>query len=142
MKHFRIQEFVCHCGCEMPAEARQNIEALVADVLDPLREAYGKPIYVNSGYRCEKHNKAVGGVPKSQHMLGQAADISVKSEKLKVKSGLEMLARIIVAQGKFDQLILYPTFLHVSYKRNGMNRHRVLKKTSTGYAEISHREIC
>ena len=140
MKHFRIQEFVCHCGCEMPAEARQNIEALVADVLDPLREAYGKPIYVNSGYRCEKHNKAVGGVPKSQHMLGQAADISVKSEKLKVKSGLEMLARIIVAQGKFDQLILYPTFLHVSYKRNGMNRHRVLKKTASGYAVVPHTE--
>ena len=59
----------------MPAEVRQNIEALVANVLDSLREAYGKPIYVNSGYRCEKHNKAVGGVPKSQHMRGEAADI-------------------------------------------------------------------
>lgn len=52
------------------------------------------------------------------------------------------LARIIVQQGRFDQLILYPTFLHVSYKRNGANRHKVLRKTATGYAEISHREIC
>ena len=137
MKNFRIQEFVCRCGCEMPPEARQNIEALVDNVLDPLREAYGKPIYVNSGYRCAKHNAAVGGVPKSQHMLGQAADISVKSEKLKVKSELDELARIIVSQGRFDQLIIYPTFLHVSYKRNGVNRHKVLKKTSSGYTPVS-----
>ena len=140
MKNFRIQEFVCRCRCEMPAEARQNIEALVANVLDPVRDEYGKPIYVNSGYRCEKHNKAVGGVPKSQHMLGQAADISVKSEKLKVKSELDELARIIVAQGRFDQLIIYPTFLHVSYKRSGVNRHRVLRKTATGYAVVPHTE--
>ena len=140
MKNFRIQEFVCHCGCEMPPEARQNIEALVAEVLDPVREQYGKPIYVNSGYRCEKHNKAVGGVPRSQHMLGQAADISVKSEKLKVKSELDELARIIVSQGRFDQLIIYPAFLHVSYKRSGVNRHKVLRKTATGYAVVPHTE--
>ena len=133
MKNFRIQEFVCRCGCQMPAEARQNIEALVAEVLDPVRDEYGKPIYVNSGYRCEKHNKAVGGVPRSQHIVGEAADISVKSEKLKVKSELDELARIIVSQGRFDQLILYPTFLHVSYKRSGVNRHKVLRKTATGY---------
>ena len=140
MRYFRINEFVCHCGCEIPAEARQNIEALVANVLDPVREAYGKPIYVNSGYRCEKHNKAVGGVPKSQHLVGQAADISDKSEKLKVKSELETLASIIVQQGRFDQLIIYPTFLHVSYKRSGVNRHKVLRKTATGYAVVPHTE--
>ena len=133
MKNFRIQEFVCRCGCQMPAEARQNIEALVANVLDPLREAYGKPIYVNSGYRCEKHNKAVGGVPRSQHKVGEAADISLRLTAYGLQDELMKLARIIVSQGKFDQLILYPTFLHVSYKRNGNNRHRVLKKTATSY---------
>ena len=117
----------------MPAEARQNIEALVANVLDPVREAYGKPIYVNSGYRCEKHNKAVGGVPKSQHMLGQAADISLRLTAYGLQDEMMTLVRIIVLQGRFDQLILYPTFLHVSYKRNGVNRHKVLRKTATGY---------
>ena len=146
--YFKINEFVCRCGCQMPAEVRQNIEALVANVLDPLREAYGKPIYVNSGYRCEKHNKAVGGVPNSQHLLGQAADIrpgtlipasepespAHKEIPHQVRNeALMTLARLIVTQGKFDQLILYPTFLHVSYKRNGMNRHKVLRKTATGY---------
>ena len=133
----------------MPAEARQNIEALVANVLDPVRDEYGKPIYVNSGYRCEKHNKAVGGVPRSQHIVGEAADISLRlthstgsGQAYGLQDEMMTLARIIVQQGRFDQLIIYPTFLHVSYKRNGNNRHRVLKKTSTGYAEISHREIC
>lgn len=133
MKNFRIQEFVCRYGCEMPPEARQNIEALVANVLDPLRDEYGKPIYVNSGYRCEKHNKAVGGVPRSQHKVGEAADISLRLTAYGLQDELMKLARIIVSQGKFDQLILYPTFLHVSYKRNGNNRHRVLKKTATSY---------
>ena len=142
MKYFKINEFECHCGCKMPAEVEANNRALVENVLDPLREAYGKPIYVNSGYRCEKHNAAVGGVPRSQHMVGQAADISLRLTAYGLQDELMKLARIIVTQGRFDQLILYPTFLHVSYKRNGMNRHRVLKKTATGYAEISHREIC
>ena len=140
MKNFKIQEFVCHCGCEMPPEARQNIEALVANVLDPLREAYGKPIYVNSGYRCEKHNKAVGGVPRSQHMLGQAADISLRLTAYGLQDELMKLVRIIVLQGRFDQLIIYPTFLHVSYSRSGVNRHKVLRKTATGYAVVPHTE--
>ena len=129
MKNFKIQEFVCRCGCEMPAEARQNIEALVANVLDPVRDEYGKPIYVNSGYRCEAHNRKVDGVPKSQHLLGQAADIRCDDNA--------KLAKLIVQQGRFDQLIIYPTFLHVSYKRNGNNRHRVLKKTASGYTPVS-----
>ena len=137
MKNFRIQEFVCRCGCGMSEEARQNIEALVAEVLDPVRDEYGKPIYVNSGYRCEKHNKAVGGVPKSQHMVGQAADISLRLTAYGLQDELMKLVRIIVLQGRFDQLIIYPTFLHVSYKRNGVNRHKVLKKTSSGYTPVS-----
>ena len=140
MKNFRINEFVCRCGCEMPAEARQNIEALVAEVLDPVRDEYGKPIYVNSGYRCPKHNEAVGGVPKSQHMVGEAADISLRLTAYSLQDELMKLARIIVSQGRFDQLIIYPTFLHVSYRRTGANRHRVLRKTATGYAVVPHTE--
>ncbi len=137
MKHFKINEFQCHCGCEMPAEVEANIEALVAEVLDPVRELFGKPIYVNSGHRCEAYNRKVGGVSRSQHIVGEAVDISVKSEKLKVKSELETLARLIVEQGRFDQLIIYPTFLHVSYKRTGANRHRALRKMTTGYAPVN-----
>ena len=130
MKYFRTKEFECKCGqCSMPSEVQANIDALVTNVLDPLREAYGKPIYVNSGYRCAKHNAAVGGVPKSQHKVGEAADIHCADNAT--------LVRIIKQQGNFDQMILYPTFIHVSWKRNGANRHKILRKTTTGYVELT-----
>ena len=48
-----------------PKEAEENLRALVDEVLDPLREAYGRPIRVNSGYRCPKLNNLVGGTPNS-----------------------------------------------------------------------------
>ena len=130
MKYFAMKEFECKDGCGMPAEAQANIRALVENVLDPLRERYGKPIYVNSGYRCYRHNAAVGGVPNSQHMRGEAAD-------LRIDGNPEVLARVIVENGKWDQMIIYPTFVHVSYKRNGGNRHQVLRKTAGGYQKIS-----
>lgn len=123
-----MKEFECRDGCTMPTEARQNIEALVENVLDPARERYGGPITVNSGYRCPRHNADVGGVRNSQHTKGEAADICpVKSEKIKVKSELERLGRLIVENGRFDQLIYYPTFIHVSWKRVGTNRKQVLR---------------
>ena len=108
-----------------PKEAEENLKALVDEVLDPLREAYGRPIRVNSGYRCPKLNTLVGGTPNSQHMRGEAADIQpvVGNE-----ADLPELARILIENGKFDQLILYPTFIHVSHKRLGWNRKQVLQK--------------
>lgn len=56
-----------------------NLRLLAESVLEPLRQAFGKPIVVNSGFRCEALNKAVGGARSSQHMLGQAADIRTLS---------------------------------------------------------------
>ena len=108
-----------------PKEAEENLRALVDEVLDPLREAYGRPIRVTSGYRCPRLNRLVGGSPNSQHTRGEAADIQpvVGNE-----ADLPELARILIANGKFDQLILYPTFIHVSYRRLGWNRKQVLQK--------------
>ena len=108
-----------------PKEAEENLKALVDEVLDPLREAYGRPIRVNSGYRCPRLNTLVGGTPNSQHMRGEAADIQpvVGNE-----ADLPELARILIENGKFDQLILYPTFIHVSYRKLGWNRKQVLQK--------------
>jgi len=125
MKYFTMNEFQCRDGCEMPAEVRINIKALVEHVLDPVREQLGKPIYVNSGYRCPRHNLKVGGAVNSQHMKGEAADIRCDDN--------ETLRRLIKEQGVFDQMIIYPGFLHVSYKRGGANRHQVLRKTSAEY---------
>ena len=125
MRWFKDKEFACRCCGELPPFARENIEALVRNVLDPVREKLEKPITVNSGYRCREHNLAVGGVRNSQHLAGEAADICcADNEKLK---------QLIVENGKFDQLITYPTFLHVSYKRNGGNRHQRLKKGGASY---------
>ena len=83
MKHFRIEEFEASptarsMGIDniMPAEVRRSVERLVEAVLDPLREEFAMPIYVNSGYRSAALNAAVGGVANSQHRRGEAADIT------------------------------------------------------------------
>ena len=62
-----------------PADVVAALTRLVAAVLDPLRQAWGAPIYVTSGYRCAALNRAVGGVPHSQHILGEAADVTTGS---------------------------------------------------------------
>ena len=84
MKYFTIKELTRSTTAELRGidntpsqQVINNLTALVENVLDPLREAWGAPIHVNSGYRCAALNKAVGGVPTSQHILGEAADITV-----------------------------------------------------------------
>lgn len=64
----------------MPDKLKGNIAALVDNVLDPLRKAWGKPIIITSGYRSSALNKAVGGVPTSMHLTGHAADITTGNE--------------------------------------------------------------
>ena len=126
MRWFKDKEFACRCCGELHPFARENIEALVRNVLDPVREKLGKPIQVNSGYRCKSHNEAVGGVKGSQHLVGEAAD-------LRIDGSPEELANAIKENGKFDQMIIYPGFVHVSWKRNGQNRKQVLRKVANGY---------
>jgi uncharacterized protein YcbK (DUF882 family) len=99
----------------IPEELIANIQDLVDNVLDPARMRYNKPIYVNSGYRSDAVNKAVGGVPTSQHREGKAADI--RSEDI-----IELF-RTIRDNIEFDQLILYPTFVHVSYNKGKNRKH-------------------
>lgn len=106
-------------------EVRDSVLALVRRVLQPLRDLYGKPMKVNSGYRCKELNEIVGGVPSSQHRLGEAADIHTGSplETFRLahlaKSTPEIWAEI-------DQLICYDTFVHISHKRVGTQRHQLL----------------
>lgn len=141
----------------LPNGIEESMIALGEDVLDPAREKLGAPVVVNSGFRCPLHNQTVGGVANSQHVRGEAADVTCKDN--------QRLARIIVEQGKFDQLIIYPTltsstsdatrkssselgsssllprFIHVSWKKNGANRHQILKKTASGYLKVTPSEI-
>ncbi|MBR4499772.1 MAG: peptidase M15 [Paludibacteraceae bacterium] len=101
-----------------------NLTALVDNILDPLREAWGAPIVVTSGYRCVRLNAAVGGVKTSQHTLGQAADIRTVSDK---PADNKRLFDLIVKLGlPYDQLIdeYGYNWVHVSY--SSRNRRQIL----------------
>ena len=100
-------------------DVRDNIKALVENVLQPLRDAWGGPIFINSGYRSKELNEAVGGVETSQHCKGQAADCGCTDPYALAKLVLRMKL-------PFDQLIVYPDFLHISYKDDGENRGQLL----------------
>lgn len=70
--HFKQSEFACRCGCGFAA-----INPELVTVLEDVRTHFNAPITINSGCRCAKHNQAVGGVPTSQHVKGNASDIVV-----------------------------------------------------------------
>lgn len=122
---------------KLPYGIEDNLEGLAKEVLEPVRERLGKPIVVNSGFRCPIHNRAVGGATGSQHMKGEAADLRFQDSSCKIQD----LAMAIVDGGKWDQLILYPTFVHVSWKRLGGNRRQILRKTQKGYENVNINEL-
>lgn len=99
---------------------RLNLEALGTNILDPLRDAWGAPIIVTSGYRCQRLNKAVGGASNSQHLYGQAADIRTVSDRR--EDNMKLLRKIIEMELPFDKLIAEyvdssgrPDWIHISY---------------------------
>lgn len=106
-------------------EVEQNLTALIENILDPLREAYGKPIIVTSGYRCKELNQAIGGAKNSDHLYGQAADIrTIKDTKEENKKLFDLIQKLKLP---FDQLIdeYNLNWVHVSYSKK--NRRQVLK---------------
>ena len=68
--YFTPEEFLCPCCGEGRASR------LLVLWLDLLRRGWGGPLRVNSGYRCAAHNREVGGVPRSRHLVGCAADVA------------------------------------------------------------------
>ena len=134
MKHFTMRELIKSPTAQRlgisnePTEAvKANLTALVEHILDPLREAWGAPIIVTSGYRSLQLNKAVYGAASSQHMLGQAADIHAMSDN--PKENRKLLDLIIKLGLPFDKLIneypnrkMQPDWIHVSY--SPMNRRQ------------------
>lgn len=130
MKHFTLKELSASTTATQKGidntpneEYTNNLIQLVEHVLDPLRELYGKPIRVNSAYRCEALNKAVNGSKTSDHMLGRAADITAGSPAENKK-----LYDLIKDNLEYDQLIDEKnyTWIHVSYRTSG-NRNQRLK---------------
>ena len=85
-------------------EQEARLYLLAYQILQPLRDRYGKPIRVSSGFRCKALNKAVGGVPTSQHQKGEAADLN---NGVTENKKLFLLAKKMIAEGelKVGQLI-------------------------------------
>lgn len=107
---------------------KQNLNDLVINVLDPLREAYGKPIRVTSGYRCARLNKVVGGVENSQHTKGQAADLQPIEYK-----DIDKFCKFVKEwcnTHEFDQCIIEVSkttkWVHISYNKD-YNRKKVFR---------------
>lgn len=128
MKYFTIPEMTASNVAKAKGienvplvEHKVALTALINNVLDPLREAYGKPIIVTSGYRSPILNKMVGGVPTSQHTKGEAADIVPKNRK-----DMKRLWELAQELPDYDQLINekpdkngVPSWIHISFKREG-----------------------
>lgn len=92
IKYFKKEEFTCKCGC-----GSNNIQLKVVKVADEIREHFGKPAIVNSATRCVKHNKEVGGVVNSRHLVGKAIDLYIED----VDGGtLVNYTKQLVTQGK------------------------------------------
>ena len=153
--HFELKEFTESATArrhgianEPPFEAVENLKALCVFTLEPLREELGSPLIITSGYRSKAVNDLITHHSStSQHMKGQAADFHVAEPKdLNLEPGTlnpakptrrELLIkafRLIITSEiiDYDQLILYPTFIHVSYVSRAKNRHKLTKANGHG----------
>ena len=122
-EHFRLSEFTQSATArrlgiknEVSSQQLSNLVLLCRYVLEPLRRRFGKPIYVNSGYRCQELNRAVGGAVKSYHLYGRAADIrAAKIEDNETLFRLIKELRLPVHELLREQVIKgIPTWVHVA----------------------------
>ena len=121
-----------------------NMKLLADNIFEPLREYVGGPIKINSMYRSEALNKAIGGSSKSQHCDGKAFDID---DIYGHKTNAEMF-NYIKDNLNFDQMIWEfgsvnnPDWIHVSYVSESINRNKILKavrdKGKTKYIDITN----
>ena len=137
--HFELSEFVTsrkareHGISNVPTEeAVENLRKLCENTLEPLREGLVLPVHITSGFRTKELNDLLAhSSTTSQHMRGQAADFYVGEgtrEEL-IKAFREILTNPKI---DFDQLILYPSFIHVSYVSKEKNRRGILKAQGNG----------
>lgn len=134
-EHFTLAEFEASNTAKQYGIANQadqqsiaNLMALCVAVLEPLRQWFGAPITIGSGYRCPRLNAIVGGVSNSQHLTGQAADLCIDGNISKGKRWFTFIRTNL----PFDQLIWEKNpktgsyWVHVSYNAQGRNRKQVI----------------
>ena len=110
IKYFKRSEFACKCGkyCNgFPVEPNEKL----VETLETIREHFGVPVTVSSGIRCKTHNTNVGGVSKSQHMEGTAADIVVKGVPVS-----EVVKYAETLMPKTGGIGTYKTFTHIDVR--------------------------
>jgi D-alanyl-D-alanine dipeptidase len=121
----------------MPTEAHiENFKLLAEKVFQPIREHFGVPIHISSGYRSEALNKAIKGSNTSQHCTGEAIDIDMDATSVTNAEIFEYIKDNL----EFDQLIwefgtdANPDWVHVSYESTGKQRKQILKAVKKGGA--------
>jgi len=105
-RSFRVREFACHDGSDTVL-----IDGELVEVLQRIRDHFGAAVNVNSGYRTKSYNAKVGGVARSQHLLGTAADITLKGV-----SPLEVARYAEHLMLKKGGIGVYSTFTHVDVR--------------------------
>ena len=131
MKYFTFNELTYSATARQrgirnePDEAqKENLRKLVENLLDPIRERWGKPILVSSGFRSPQLNKAVGGVRNSEHLTGCAADITLSSRMdnellfKMIRNQKDLMWRQLINEGK-------GRWIHISYNEAD-NKRQVL----------------
>ena len=117
-QHFKRREFACK-GCKFASSCPYGhgygkglaiIDAGTVNILEAVRSEFGEPVTVHSGFRCQQHNSRVGGAVRSQHLLGTAADISVRYTNLSVV--YDFLDPLVTGG-----LSKYKTFIHLDTRR-------------------------
>ena len=125
------------------AEHLENFKALAENVFEKVREHFGVPIHISSGYRSKELNYVIGGSLTSQHCLGEAIDIDMDGSDSEVTN--KMVFDFIVANLDWDQIIhefgtdSNPDWVHVSYskKKNRKQRLKAVKKNGkTSYVNL------
>ena len=107
MHHFKTSEFDCKCGC-----GKNNIHPEFVNMLETARTWAGIAFVVNSGCRCESHNRKVGGKPDSAHLDGLAADIRANNNWYRYK----ILGALFRAG--FQRILINRDFIHVDVDSN------------------------
>lgn len=111
MKYFQYEEFD---SPDIQGSGQLMSKELLSK-LDMIREEYGKPIHINSGYRTEAHNEKVGGKPASSHLKGLAADVACKSSRDRFE-----LVNLFIKHG-IDRIGIASSFIHVDIDKSKSN---------------------
>ena len=121
----------------------ENFKLLAEKVFQPIREHFGVPIHISSGYRSKALNTAIGGSLTSQHCSGEAIDIDMDATSITNKQIFDYIKDNL----NFDQMIwefgtdTNPDWVHVSYESTGKQRKQILKavKSAKGTAYLPYK---